>query len=73
MIKFSKQKMLDRLETEGRLEEIDRESKEIMDRIDGLEVHKNHYKALVFDELEGYIIHPELGQVPVNYKDTIEE
>lgn len=73
MIKFSKQKMLDRLETEGRLEEIDRESKEIMDRIDGLEVHKNHYKALVFDELEGYVIHPELGQVPVNYKDTIEE
>lgn len=73
MLVFSKEKMLQRLEKEGRLAEVDNESREIMDKIDGLEVHKNHFKALVYDELEGYVIHSELGQVPVNYKDTEEK
>lgn len=73
MLVFSKQKMMERLEREGRTAEIDEESKEIMDKIDGLEVHKNHFKALVYDQLEGYVIHPELGQVTVNYKDTEEK
>ena len=70
---FSKEKMLERLKKEERLDEVDRDSREIMDKIDGLEVHKNHFKALVHDQIEGYVVPPELGQVPVNYKDTVEK
>ena len=68
---FSSEKMLKRLEVEGRLDMIDEQSKEIMSKIDGLPIEKNHFKALVYDELEFYVRHPELGNIPVNYNDCV--
>ena len=70
---FSKQKMLERLEKEGRTNEIAPNSYELMDKIDGLEVHKNRFKALVYDQLEYYVHHDELGNIPVNINDCIEK
>lgn len=70
---FSKEKMLERLEREGRTGEIAPESMEIMDKIDGLEAHKNRFKALVYDQLEYYVHHDELGNIPVNINDCIEK
>ena len=70
---FSKEKMLKRLEAEGRLGEIEERSREIMDRIDGLEAEKNRFKALVYDEIEYYVRHPEIGNVPVNINDCEEK
>jgi len=70
---FSKAKMLERLEKLGMLDKIDEQSREIMSKIDGLPVEKNHFKALVYDELEFYVKHPELGNVPVNINDCIKK
>jgi len=68
---FSKEKMLERLEREERLNMIDEQSWELMDKIDGLPVEKNHFKALVYDQLEFYVRHTEIGNVPVNINDCI--
>lgn len=70
---FSKSKMLYRLEREGRLEEIDEQSRQIMDDIDGLPVEKNSFKALVYDINEGMVTHPVYGTLPVNFNDCIEQ
>lgn len=70
---FSKSKMLQRLEMEGRLQEIDEQSKQIMEDIDGLPVEKNRFKALVYGINEGMITHPIHGQLPVNFNDCIEQ
>ena len=74
MLVFSKQKMLERLEREGRLEEIDGESRLIMDKLDGLEAVKNDFKALVFDVLEYMVRHPDTKKwMTVNINDCIEK
>lgn len=70
---FSKSKMLHRLEREGRLEEIDEQSKQIMDDIDGLPVEKNRFKALVYNINEGMVTHHKYGILPVNFNDCIEQ
>lgn len=70
---FSKSKMLHRLEREGRLEEIDEQSRQIMDDIDGLPVEKNRFKALVYDINGGMVTHPVYGTLPVNFNDCIEQ
>lgn len=70
---FSKEKMLERLEKEDRLNMIDEQSREIMDKIDGLPVEKNHFKALVYDQLEFYVRHTEIGNVPVNINDCVKK
>ena len=70
---FSKSKMLHRLEREGRLEEIDEQSRQIMDDIDGLPVEKNSFKALVYDINEGMVTHPVYGTLSVNFNDCIEQ
>lgn len=70
---FSKEKMLERLEREGRLNEIDGQSRQIMDDIDGLPVEKNRFKALVYDINEGMVKHPVHGTLPVNLYDCIEK
>lgn len=69
---FSKQKMLDRLEREGRVNEIDDESMEIMNMLDGKEAVKNDFKALVFGQLE-FFVRYEGQNYPVNPNDCIEE
>lgn len=69
---FSKQKMLDRIEQEGRSHLIDEESLRIMDALDGKEAVKNDFKALIYDELEYYVRHD--GQnYPVNPNDCIDK
>lgn len=69
---FSKKKMLDRLEKEGRLDAIDEESNEIMNRLDGREAVKNDFKALVFGQLE-YFVRLDGQNFPVNPNDCIEK
>ena len=71
---FSKDKMMERLEREGKLELVDDKSRELMDLIDGLPAEKNRFKALVYDEIEYMVKHPKSNKwVPVNYNDCIEK
>lgn len=69
---FSKQKMMDRLEKEGRAHLVDEESAKIMDMLDGKEARKNDFKALIYDELE-YIVFCDGKNYPVNPNDCIEK
>ena len=69
---FSKEKMLARLEREGRTDEIDSESMEVMGQIDNQPVEKNHFKALVYGETEYIVMNPVTKKwVPVNINDCI--
>lgn len=52
MLVFRKELMLKRLEKENLLDKVDDEVMKLMNELDGKEVHKNDWKALVFDELE---------------------
>lgn len=65
---FKAAKMVARLEKEGRANLIDDETKEIMQQLDGKEVMKDHYKALIHGEEEYYV---RLGDeyYPVNKLD----
>lgn len=69
---FSKQRMIDRLEKEGRAHLIDEQTIRIMDMLDGEEAHKNDFKALVYDELEYFVRH-EGENYPVNANDCIDK
>ena len=69
---FSKQKMMERLEKEGRAHLVDEESAKIMDMLDGLEARKNDFKALIYDELEYYVSY-EGDNYPVNPEDCVEK
>ena len=69
---FSKQKMMERLEKEGRAHLVDEESAKIMLMLDGREAVKNDFKALVYDELEYFVRH-EGKCYPVNPADCIEK
>ena len=69
---FSKEKMLERLEREGRLHQVDKESRDLMDILDGKEAVKNDYKALVFGRLEYFVRHED-ECFPVNPNDCIEK
>ena len=67
-MKFSKAKMIARLEQEGRAHLIDDESIKIMDELDGKEAVKNDFKALIYG-VEEYYVHTENGNYPVNKLD----
>lgn len=69
---FRKEKMLQRLERDGRLAEIDSTSEEIMEAIDGYIVEENRFKKLVYDEHEGFIKTETFGTLPVNLADCEE-
>lgn len=69
---FSKKKMMDRLETEGRAHLVDEDSASIMDMLDGKEAIKNDFKALVYDELE-YFVRVNGHNYAVNPNDCIEK
>lgn len=69
---FSKQKMMERLEKEGRAHLVDEESAKIMDALDGKEARKNDFKALIYDELEYYVSH-EGENYPVNANDCVDK
>ena len=69
---FSKQKMMERLEREGRTHLIDEKSSLIMGMLDGKEAIKNDFKALVYDEIE-FIVRCDGEYYPVNVQDCIEK
>lgn len=71
---FSKDKMIERVKHEGQEDLLDKDCLDLMDLIDGLPAVKNDWKALVLDELEYMVKHPETNKwVPVNYQDCIEK
>ena len=49
-MRFSKQKMIDRITKEGRADMIDDEVIAIMDNLDGQEVHTNSWRRQVYGE-----------------------
>ena len=69
---FRKEKMLQRLEKEGRLDEIDATSKEIMEVIDGYIVEENRFRKLVYGDNQGFIKTENFGTLPVNLADCEE-
>lgn len=72
MLVFRKELMLKRLEEENLLDKVDDEVMKLMNELDGKEVHKNDWKALVFDELE-YIARDSEGTTyPINKYDVEE-
>lgn len=72
MLVFRKELMLKRLEKENLLDKVDDEVMKLMNELDGKEVHKNDWKALIFDELE-YIARDSEGTTyPIN-KNDVEE
>ncbi len=72
MLVFKKELMLKRLEKENLLAMVDDEVIKLMNELDGKEVQKNDWEALIFGELE-YIAHDSMGRAyPIN-KDDVEE
>ena len=69
---FSKQKMMERLEKEGRAHLVDEDSVKIMDMLDGKEAVKNDFKALIYGELE-YFVRVNGENYAVNPNDCIEK
>lgn len=65
---FRKAKMIARLKQEGKEHLIDDEINEIMDLLDGKEVTKNDFKALVHGE-EEYFIRVDYEYYPVCKQD----
>lgn len=65
---FRKCKMLARLESEGRSHLVDEECQKIMDALDGKEVFKNNFKALIYGE-EEYLVNVNGKNYPVNKLD----
>ncbi len=72
MLVFRKELMLKRLETENLLDKVDDETTELMNELDGKEVHKNDWKALIFGELEYIACDNEGTKYPIN-KNDVEE
>lgn len=66
---FRKQKMLDRLKKEGRLNEVTEEAKSMMGKLDGLEAHPNRWRQTVHMEENAYYVCINDEQVPVNGLD----
>lgn len=69
---FSKQKMLARIEKEGLSHLVDEDTIKIMDTLDGKEVRKNDFKALVYDKLE-YFVSVDGKSYPIHPDDVIEK
>lgn len=67
-MKFSKAKMIARLEKEGRAHLIDEEAQKIMDELDGKEAIKNDFKALIHG-VEEYFVRVGDDSYPVNKLD----
>ena len=66
-MKFSAEKMKARLIAEGKGDKITDEILSIMNKLDGKEVEKNRFKALVYDEIEyGITVDGEYFTVNIN-------
>lgn len=60
--------MIDRITQEGRLHMVDQQILDIMDKLEGKEVAKNDFKALIYDE-EEYFVRVDGVNYPVNKLD----
>ena len=69
---FSKQKMLDRLEKEGRSHMVSEQSIRVMNMLDGQEARKSDFKALIHDEL-AYFVRVGGKNYPVSLNDCIDK
>lgn len=69
---FSKQKMLDRLEKEGRSHMVSEQSIRVMNMLDGQEARKSDFKALIHDEL-AYFVRVNGNNYPVSLNDCIDK
>lgn len=67
-MKFSKTKMMARIEKEGLMHLLDDECKKLMDDLDGKEAVKNDFKALVYGQ-EEYMVRLNDRWYPVNKLD----
>lgn len=47
---FRKQKMIDRLEKEGRITEVQKEDYELMDKLDGRKANDYNYRSFVYGD-----------------------
>jgi hypothetical protein len=68
-MKFRKTKMLSRLADEGRSAELDKESLDLMDSIDGLTAEPNRWRQTVYGEENAGYVNFEGQQIPVNLLD----
>lgn len=73
MLKFSKQKMLDRIKSEGREDLIDDKVKQIMDNLDGQMTNPHCWQRVVNDEPVYYVVGKDGTGNYVNEKDCVEE
>lgn len=71
IVTFSKEKMLKRLEREGRTNEIDDESMRIMNKLDGQKADTYNWKSQVDGENFAIIHDDEYGNMYVNVDDCI--
>lgn len=69
---FSKAKMIERVQREGRAHMLDRQTLKIMDMLDGKEVRKNDFKSLIYDELEYFVTHNG-ESYPINPHDCVDK
>lgn len=69
---FSKQKMLDRLEKEGRSHMVSEQSIRVMNMLDGQEARKSDFKDLIHDEL-AYFVRVNSINYPVSLNDCIDK
>ena len=70
---FKKEKMMARLNAQGRANEIDADSREIMDNLDGREVKCNLWRETVYGEANSWYCTDADGiQYPVNIDDCEE-
>lgn len=72
MLVFSKNKMLERLDKEGRGAEVGAGSLILMTALDGREVQKSRWEALVKGETNYYVRYSD-ENYPVNINDCIEK
>lgn len=68
---FSAAKMLSRIKSEGRMDMVDEEIRSIMNKLDGKEVKKNDFRALVCDERSFFVRDDDGKLYPVNEIDCI--
>ena len=71
MYKFSKQKMLDRIKQEGRMDLVDDTVKEMMDNLDGMEANPSCWQRVVHQEPVMWVVGRDGNGAYVNENDCI--
>lgn len=71
MYTFSKQKMLDRIKEEGRLNMVDAEAEKMMDNLDGCEATTSCWRRVVHQEPVMWVVGKDGNGAYVNENDCI--